>query len=188
MTFLIDEDVAVEIDRSLRQTGPGTVRVAEVLGFRTDDVDVWEHACRHDLIVITCNRQDFLELAGEAPSAGLIILNRRRSRPAECAATSTLRDSDGQGLAPASTAVRIDVVGDPVPLLAIERSEPGQVRLKVVGQPGAAYVLERSAEPSGVGSLRWTTISNFVFALPDRQITEPVRAGNTPTFYRVRRQ
>lgn len=45
MKFLIDEDVAVEIDRSLRQSGQNVVRVAEVLGFRTDDVDIWEYAC-----------------------------------------------------------------------------------------------------------------------------------------------
>ncbi len=56
MTFLIDEDVAAEIDRSLRQYGHGTVRVPEALGFRTDDVDVWEFACRHRLVVVTCNR------------------------------------------------------------------------------------------------------------------------------------
>ena len=84
--------------------------------------------------------------------------------------------------------VLFDVVGDPVPLLAIERLEPGQLRLKVVAQPGASYVLERSAESNGVGSLRWTTVSNFVFALPDRQIIEPVPANAPPTFYRVRKQ
>ncbi len=61
------------------------MRVAEALGFRTDDVDIWEYACRHDLLVVTCNRQDFLELAGEAPATGLIVLNRRRSRQSECA-------------------------------------------------------------------------------------------------------
>ena len=71
MTFLIDEDVAAEIDRSLRQDGHGTVRVAEASGFRTDDVDVWEFACRHGFVVVTCNRHDFLELAGTAPAAGL---------------------------------------------------------------------------------------------------------------------
>lgn len=96
MTFLIDEDVAVEIDRSLRQAGHGTVRVAEVLGFHTDDVDVWEHACHHGPVVITCNRQDFLELAGEAPATGLIILNRRRTRLAECANVLRLIGTAGE--------------------------------------------------------------------------------------------
>jgi hypothetical protein len=34
--------------------------------------------------VVTCNRQDLLELAGAEPAAGLVILNRRRTRQAEC--------------------------------------------------------------------------------------------------------
>ena len=58
--------------------------VAEVLGARTDDVDIWRHAVQTQAIVLTCNRQDFLELAGPEPPAGLIILNRRRTRQAEC--------------------------------------------------------------------------------------------------------
>jgi predicted nuclease of predicted toxin-antitoxin system len=46
MRFLVDEDVPVDVDRALRQYGFGSVRVAEVLGFQTDDVDVWDYACR----------------------------------------------------------------------------------------------------------------------------------------------
>ena len=41
--------------------------VAEVLGVRTDDIDIWHHAIRAEPIVVTCNRQDFLDLAGTAP-------------------------------------------------------------------------------------------------------------------------
>lgn len=96
MTVLIDEDVATEIDRSLRQEGHGTVRVAEALGFRTDDVDVGEFACRQGFVVVTCNRQDFLELAGTAPATGLIILNRRLSRAAEVASLLRLIGKAGE--------------------------------------------------------------------------------------------
>jgi predicted nuclease of predicted toxin-antitoxin system len=82
--FLVDEDVAIEVARCLHQAGHEVSRVAEVLGNRTDDVDIWHHAVRADAIVITCNRQDFLELAGSQPETGLIVLNRRRTRQAEC--------------------------------------------------------------------------------------------------------
>jgi len=82
--FLLDEDVAVGVVRCLQQAGHEVVQVAEVLGVRTDDVDIWRHAARTDAIVVTCNRQDFLELAGTEPATGLIILNRRRTRQAEC--------------------------------------------------------------------------------------------------------
>jgi predicted nuclease of predicted toxin-antitoxin system len=96
LKFLVDEDVAIELDRCLRQDGHEVVRTAQTLGFRTDDADIWDHACRHRLIVLTCNRQDFLELAGDAPATGLIILNRRRSRQAECAHLRQLIQSAGE--------------------------------------------------------------------------------------------
>jgi len=70
--------------------------VAEVLGVRTDDVDIWHHAVRSEAIVITCNRQDFLELAGTAPETRLIILNRRRTRQAECHHVLALLSSAGE--------------------------------------------------------------------------------------------
>ena len=84
MKFLVDEDVPVEAARSLQQAGHETFFVTETLGVRTDDVDVWRHALKTQSIVLTCNRQDFLELAGTAPETGLIVLNRRRTRTSEC--------------------------------------------------------------------------------------------------------
>jgi predicted nuclease of predicted toxin-antitoxin system len=74
----------VEAARGLQQAGHDISLVTEILGVRTDDVDVWQHAVETQAIVITCNRQDFLALAGTAPETGLIVLNRRRTRTAEC--------------------------------------------------------------------------------------------------------
>ncbi len=96
MRFLIDEDVAIEVARCLDQEGHSVSLVAEVLGVRSDDVDIWNHAVRSEAIVITCNRQDFLELAGTTPETGLIILNRRRTRPAECRHLLALLSSAGE--------------------------------------------------------------------------------------------
>ena len=84
MRFLVDEDVALEAARCLQRAGHEVLLVADVLGVRTDDVDIWRHAVRTGSIVVTCNRQDFLELAGTEPATGLIVLNRRRTRQAEC--------------------------------------------------------------------------------------------------------
>ena len=84
MKFLVDEDVPVEATRCLQQAGHEVFLVAETLGVRTDDVDVWLYAVETKAVVITCNRQDFLELAGTSPETGLVILNRRRTRQAEC--------------------------------------------------------------------------------------------------------
>ena len=92
----MDEDVAVEVVRCLRQAGHEVSLVTEVLGVRTDDVDIWHHAVRTETIVVTCNRQDFLELAGTAPETGVIILNRRRTRQAECRHVMELLSSAGE--------------------------------------------------------------------------------------------
>ena len=46
--------------------------------------------------MITCNRQDFLELAGTEPDTGLIVLNRRRTRQAECRHLLQLLASAGE--------------------------------------------------------------------------------------------
>jgi hypothetical protein len=51
---------------------------------------------RTEAIVVTCNRQDFLELAGTAPETGLITLNRRRTRQAECRHVLQLLASAGE--------------------------------------------------------------------------------------------
>jgi hypothetical protein len=40
MRFLIDEDVAIEAARALQQAGHEVLLVPEVLGVRTDDVDI----------------------------------------------------------------------------------------------------------------------------------------------------
>ena len=71
--------------------------VAEVLGVRTDDVDIWRHAVQTQSIVVTCNRQDFLELASTEPATGLIVVNRRRTRQAECGHLLRLVANAGEG-------------------------------------------------------------------------------------------
>ena len=62
----------------------------EVLPATAADQAVFEFAQRERLIIISCNRNHFLNLAREAVSrdqafAGLIILIRRRTRQSECA-------------------------------------------------------------------------------------------------------
>lgn len=53
-----------------------------------------------DLIVITCNRDDFLQLAREQPHHGIVVVIRRRSRAAERAALLRLVERAGsEGLA-----------------------------------------------------------------------------------------
>jgi predicted nuclease of predicted toxin-antitoxin system len=94
--FLLDEDVAAEMVRCLQQAGHEVFLAAEVMGIRTKDEDIWSHAIVTESIVVTCNRQDFLRLAGTEPATGLIILNRRRTRQGECRHILELLASAGE--------------------------------------------------------------------------------------------
>ena len=53
MRFLVDEDVAIEAARCRRQAGHEVLLAPEVLGVRTDDVDIWHHAVQTQSIVVT---------------------------------------------------------------------------------------------------------------------------------------
>jgi len=74
--------------------------VRQVLSGDASDAAVLDYAFQHNLIVITCNRDDFLQLAEVRPHRGIVIVIRRRSRAAERAALLRLVERAGfEGLA-----------------------------------------------------------------------------------------
>jgi predicted nuclease of predicted toxin-antitoxin system len=85
VNFLLDHDVPVELGRMLRLKGHHVEVLKEVLDRTTEDLKVLRYACQRELVVITCNRGDFLRLAATESHAGIMILVRRKSRVAECA-------------------------------------------------------------------------------------------------------
>ena len=90
MKFLLDHDVPVEAAYLLRHWGHHVALLKEVLPVTASDEEVFQHAQKEGLRIISCNRGHFLALAERASEtqaafAGLIILIRRRSRQAECA-------------------------------------------------------------------------------------------------------
>ena len=82
--FFLDHDVPAEIARVLRNEGHEVVELREVLNITSSDDVVFAYASTHEMLMLTCNRDDFLKLAAQQPHAGLIILIRRRTRQAEC--------------------------------------------------------------------------------------------------------
>jgi predicted nuclease of predicted toxin-antitoxin system len=70
-------------------------RAREALSREASDAAVLDYGLRHDLVVITCNRDDFLRLARVRPHRGIVIVIRRRSRAAERAALLRLLDRAG---------------------------------------------------------------------------------------------
>ena len=95
MNFLLDHDVPVAIERVLTQAGHDVHCVKDVLRPTASDQEVFEHAVAQRLVLITCNRDDFLKLATEHAHPGIVILVRRRRRIVECAAIVRLLERAG---------------------------------------------------------------------------------------------
>lgn len=71
-------------------------RLREQMPATAPDEEVLRFAAARDCVLITCNRDDFLALAGREPHAGIIVLVRRRSRALERAALVRLLDAAGE--------------------------------------------------------------------------------------------
>ena len=83
----------------MRQDGHEVIELRRVLPVESTDAEVLRYAHEHGLLLVTCNRDDFLGLIGQQPNPGLIILIRRRTRQAESAHLLTLISRSGeQGL------------------------------------------------------------------------------------------
>ena len=96
MTFLLDHDVPADIEYSLTELGHGVLKLREVLPITAPDQEVLRFAAERKAILITCNRDDFLELAGKMAHAGIVILVRRRTRMQERTALVRLLDTAGE--------------------------------------------------------------------------------------------
>jgi predicted nuclease of predicted toxin-antitoxin system len=82
--FFLDHDVPGEVARVLRHEGYEMTELREILAVRDTDVEVFNYAREHSLMLITCNRDDFLSLAAKQSNPGITILIRRRSGHVEC--------------------------------------------------------------------------------------------------------
>ncbi len=96
MNFLLDHDVPADIARVLIQAGHDVRCVKDALSPMASDRQIFTHAIERDLVLITCNRDDFLRLASEQDHAGIVVVVRRRRRIAECAALLRLLDRAGR--------------------------------------------------------------------------------------------
>ena len=95
MRFLLDNDVPDVIARVLLEAGHEVLLLRDVLSKKSPDEAVLDYAATNGLILVTCNRDDFIALANTRAHSGLIVLVRRRSRLLECANLLRLIDSAG---------------------------------------------------------------------------------------------
>ena len=85
MRFFLDHDVNDAVAHALRRHGHEAILLREVLPVDAIDSLVFPTAQNSGCIVITCNRDDYLQLANaQQQHHGLIILIRRRSARTEC--------------------------------------------------------------------------------------------------------
>ena len=96
MRFLLDNDVPDTVARVLLEAGHSVVLLGQVMPKKSWDPAVLDYAVANELVLITCNRDDFIPLARTRIHSGLIVLIRRRSRIAECANILRLLESAGE--------------------------------------------------------------------------------------------
>ena len=96
MKFLLDHDVADQVGGVLRRAGHSVLFLREVLPIQSDDPEVVEYAFQAQAIVITCNRQDYLEVCALREHYGVIVLMRRKTRVGECSAVLKLIERAGE--------------------------------------------------------------------------------------------
>lgn len=96
MRFLLDQDVPDNLIYLLRELNHEVVRLRDVLPAGAPDSAVLQFASAHNCILLTCNRDDFIELAKTQPHNGVIVIVRRKTRAAERAALLRLLESAGE--------------------------------------------------------------------------------------------
>jgi predicted nuclease of predicted toxin-antitoxin system len=94
--FLLDHDVPETVAGVLSRAGHEVILLREILSVSTSDAEVLESAVARASVLVTCNRDDFLQLARKHSHNGIIIVVRRRTRAAECAAIVRLLRRAGE--------------------------------------------------------------------------------------------
>lgn len=96
MKFLLDHDIPDDVVFTLEALGHEVTRLRDALPVNSQDDEVLRYAAAQGLVLMTCNRDDFLGAAKSISHSGLIVLVRRRSRALERAALVRLLDGAGE--------------------------------------------------------------------------------------------
>lgn len=96
MKVLLDHDVPEDLTYLLRELGHEVLRLRDVLESEAADSLVLQFAHEHGCVLVTCNRNDFIELAHHHPHHGIVVIIRRRTRAAERAALFRLLGRAGE--------------------------------------------------------------------------------------------
>ena len=95
MKFLLDHDVPDDLSYLLKQLGHDVTLLREALPGDSSDEAVLRFAYERGYLLLTCNRDDFLQLATRTPHHGIVVVIRRRTRSEERAALFRLLERAG---------------------------------------------------------------------------------------------
>ena len=96
MKFLLDHDVPEDLTYLLQELGHEFLRLRDVLPQEAADSLVLTFAHEQGCLLVTCNRDDFVQLAARQTHHGIIVIVRRRTRAAERAALLRLLERAGE--------------------------------------------------------------------------------------------
>jgi predicted nuclease of predicted toxin-antitoxin system len=94
--FLLDHDVPDDLSYLLEQLGHEVILLRKAIPGDSSDEAVLRFAHERGWMPLTCNRDDFLNLASTKPHHGVIIVIRRRARGGERVALLRLLDRAGE--------------------------------------------------------------------------------------------
>ena len=96
MKFLLDHDVPEDLTYLLQELGHEFLRLCKVLPQEATDSLVLQFAHERGCLLLTCNRDDFIQVATRQAHHGIIVIVRRRTRAAERAALLRLLERAGE--------------------------------------------------------------------------------------------
>ena len=96
MKFLLDQDVPEDLSYLLRELDHEVSLLRDVMPADAPDLAVLQFATDQQAVLLTCNRDDFLQLSERHPHYGIVIVIRRKTRAAERAAVFRLLERAGE--------------------------------------------------------------------------------------------
>ena len=93
---MLDHDVPDDLSYLLKELNHEVTLLRKALPGTSSDEAVLQFAHQRGCVLLTCNRNDFLQLATTRPHHGIVIVIRRRTRADERAALFRLLERAGE--------------------------------------------------------------------------------------------
>jgi hypothetical protein len=80
------------------------------------------------------------------------------------------------------------ISGESTPMISADRDVSGNVRLRVSGQVGIAYVIEKSTTIDGNGQIQWSALKEIELTAPEYVHIHVIEASTSSMMFRVRKK